>query len=163
VNRIVAHGILLCYFVIFISVSDAQDVAADNNGSHIAEQFIAPAVLVKGPVENRGFPLIYPNAIELWSGYYRYLKSEVIVSFTRKSILLPVEWEHFVCNKIEGFSPAEDSFFYTDKDWSVLFQFSKEQQVDCSFINIFIIRLKYFLRDTSSDSPPLLPAILEIP
>lgn len=154
-NSKVAYGILLCSFVIFISVTDAQTTLTEKNETEIA-------VLVKGPVENRGFPLIYPNAIKLWSGYYRYLKSEVVVSFTRKNILLPAEWEHFVCDKIEGFSPAEDSFFYTDKDWSVLFQFSKEQQVDCSFINIFIIRLKYFLRDTSSDSPPLLPAILEI-
>ena len=162
-NRIVAHGILLCSFVIYISVADAQNVAADNIESQVTAQFIAPAVLVKGPVENRGFPLIYPNAIELWSGYYRYLKSEVIVSFTRKSILLPVEWESFVCNKIEGFSPDEGSFFYTNKDWTVLFQFSKDQIVDCAFINIFIIRLKYFLRDTPLDSPPLLPAILEIP
>ena len=162
-NRIVTPGILLCYFVILISVADAQNISADNNESLAAAKFIAPAVLVKGPVENRGFPLIYPNAIELWSGYYRYLKSEIIVSFTRKSILLPIEWERFVCNKIEGFSPDENSFFYTDKDWSVLFQFSKEHPVDCAFINIYIIRLKYFLRDTASDSSPLLPAILEIP
>ena len=161
-NQIVIKKVLVFFFIVSIAFVEAENVSADNNESLIAVQSIAPAILVKGPVENKGFPLIYPNAIELWTGYYRYLGSEIIVSFTRKSILLPAEWKSSVCNKIKGFSPDGNSFFYTDKDWSVLFQFSKEPLVDCAFINIFIIRLKYFLRDLPSDNPPLLPAILEI-
>ncbi len=120
-----------------------------------------------------GFPLLYPNAIEIWSGYYRYLESKVIVSFTRENILIPNEWESTVCGEIKGFSPDDLSFFYKDNDWYLLFQFSAPpldpppagalsvDLPDCSFINKFIIRFKYFIRDADPKDPPLLPAILE--
>ncbi|MCK5153620.1 MAG: hypothetical protein KAQ93_04615 [Spirochaetales bacterium] len=154
-NRIIIRVVLFFFLIVSISYISAQSVAAENNEIEIA-------VLVRGPVESMGFPLIYPNALELWLGYYRYLESEVVVSFTRKDIMLPEEWESFTCNKIKGFSPDHESFFYKDTKWSVLFKFSEGVPLDCDFINIFILRLKYFLRDSSPDSPPLLPAILEI-
>ena len=162
-KRIVVVGVLFFCLIVPIPYIVAQTVPADKNESLVAAQFIAPAVLVKGPVESRGFPLIYPNALELWSGYYRYLGKEVIVSFTRKDILLPNEWVSKICSGIEGVSPGKESFFYRAKDWAVLFQFSPDLAVDCVFINTFIIRLKYFLRDSSPEDPPLLPAILEFP
>lgn len=133
------------------------------------------AILVRGPVKSMGFPLLYPNAIDIWSGYYRYMESEVIVSFTRENILIPNEWESAVCVEIKGFSPDKLSFFYKDNEWSLLFQFpapppmgisNSNVQVPlvgnpCTFINKFIIRFKYFIRDASPQAPPLLPAILE--
>ena len=161
-NRIVFVGVL--FFCLFVSISytAGQTVAADKDESLVTAQFIGPAVLVRGPVESRNFPLIYPNAMEYWQGYYRYLESEIIVSFTRTNILIPEEWLSLTCNKLKGFAPNKETFFYSETDWSVLFQFPSGFPYDCNFINTFIIRLKYFLRDTSPFDPPLLPAILEI-
>ena len=161
-TRIIFVVVLFFLFIIPISYTDAQTTAADENESLVAVQFITPAVLVRGPVESKSFPLIYPNALALWSGYYRHLEKEVIVSFTRNNILLPNEWESRICNGIEGFSPGNESFFYKDTDWAVLFQFSPDA-ADCVFITTFIIRLKYLLRDISPEDPPLFPAILEFP
>ncbi|MEA1911085.1 MAG: hypothetical protein U9N32_05325 [Spirochaetota bacterium] len=152
--------LFFCFIISAASVSAQQNTLDENET--VTAQFIAPAVLVRGPVESSGFPLIYPNAIKTWIGYYRYLELEVVVSFTRKNIMISGEWENKVCNKAEGYSPDNKSFFYNNDDWSLLFQFSDQDFVDCDFISIFIIRLKYFLRDVSPLSPPLLPAILEI-
>lgn len=162
-KRIVFVGVLFFCLIVPIPYIVAQTVSADKNESLVAAQFIAPAVLVRGPVESRGFPLIYPNALEFWSGDYRYLGKKVIISFTRKDILLPNEWESLRCNRIEGFSPSKESFYYRAEDWAVLFRFPPDVVADCVFINTFIIRLKYFLRDSSPEDPPLLPAILEFP
>lgn len=140
------------------------------------------AVLVRGPVKSMGFPSLYPNAKETWSGYYRYLELEVVVSFTREDILLPAEWKAYSCEKLEGFSPEKNSFYYGTADWSLLFNFQNSvgepveyfstenvrvplvitlPEDPCTFIDTFIIRLKYFLRDADPKNPPLLPAILE--
>lgn len=140
------------------------------------------AILVRGPVKTMGFPSLYPNAIETWSGYYRYWGLEVVVSFTREDILLPAEWESSSCEKLEGFSPEKNSFYYDTDDWSLLFKFQNSvgepveyfstdnvrvpfvstlPEDPCPFIDTFIIRLKYFLRDADPGNPPLLPAILE--
>lgn len=154
-NLVIRVFLFYCLFV-SISFSGAQAVTSDGNEKEIA-------VLVRGPVESMGFPLIYPNALEVWFGYYRYLKSEIVVSFTRNNIMLPEEWENVMCNTIKGFSPDQGSFFYEDTEWSVLFQFPTEVPMDCVFVNTFIQRLKYFLRDSPPQSPPLLPAILEFP
>ncbi|MCK5199542.1 MAG: hypothetical protein KAR21_14380 [Spirochaetales bacterium] len=155
--------VLLCLVVIFPLDGSETDVA----------------ILVRGPVKSMGFPLLYPNAIDIWSGYYRYMESEVIVSFTRENILIPNEWEFAVCGEIKGFSPDKLSFFYKDNEWSLLFQFpapppeSPSTSISnpnvhvslvgtpCTFIKKFIIRFKYFIRDASPQAPPLLPAILE--
>jgi hypothetical protein len=150
--------ISLCLIFIAISV-DAQS-SASNITSDIEDTDIA--ILVRGPVASKGFPLIYPNAIEVWFGYYRYLEEEIVVSFTRETIMISGEWENMGCDKIEGYLPDNKSFFYNNNDWSLLFQFPEQDLIDCDFISIFIIRLKYFLRDASPLSPPLLPAILEI-
>ncbi|MCK5672813.1 MAG: hypothetical protein KAH95_05525 [Spirochaetales bacterium] len=161
-NKKAIVGVLFFCLIVSISYIGAQSIAADKNESLEAAKFIAPAILVRGPVKTRNFPLIYPNAMEYWQGNYRYLESEIIVSFTRTNILIPDEWASLTCNKLKGFSPDNESFFYTDAQWSVLFQFSPDISADCVFINTFITRLKYFLRDTSPHDPPLLPAILEI-
>jgi len=132
-------------------------------------------ILVKGPEKEMGFPYIYPNAIETWSGIYRYLDSDFKVYFTRGFILRPTEWEKHSCGKISGFLPGNALFFYQYTEWSVLFRFSlNESEVisaskvlsleeQCLFIGKFISRLKYFLRDSNDMLPPLIPAILEFP
>ena len=161
-KRMMIRVVLFLYLVTFIPVAEAQFVAPDRNKSDIA-------ILVRGPVKSMGFPLLYPNAIETWSGYYRYLELEVVVSFTREDILLPEEWEPAVCSEIDGFSPDDLSFFYKDNDWSLLFYFPENKNTadadsitpDCLFIGKFITRLKYFLRNADPKEPPLLPAILE--
>ena len=161
-TKIVFAGVTIFLLIVSISYTAGQTTAADKNKSLETEKSIVPAVLVRGPVESKNFPLIYPNAMEYWQGYYRYLESEIMVSFTRTNILIPEEWVSFTCNRVKGFSPDKESFFYTDLQWSVLFQFPQDISADCIFINSFITRLKYFLRDTSPSDPPLLPAILEI-
>ncbi len=132
-------------------------------------------VLVKGPESETGFPYIYPNAIETWSGTYRYLESDIKVYFTRGFILRPGEWEKHFCNHVSGFIPESAVFFYQGSSWSLLFMFSlNDSESDksstvlspedqCLFIDKFIFRLKYFLRDSDVKLPPLLPAILEFP
>jgi len=157
-RNIISLIISLCLIFTAISV-DAQS-SASTSTFNIENTDIA--ILVRGPVASRGFPLIYPNAINVWLGYYRYLEEEIVVSFTRESIMISGEWDNMVCDKIKGYLPDNKSFFYNDDDWSLLFQFSEQDLIDCDFISIFIIRLKYFLRDVSPLSPPLLPAILEI-
>ena len=174
-NRMIFRVVLILSFIIFGPVAEAQSIAPDRDGTD-------PAILVRGPVKSIGFPLLYPNAIETWLGYYRYLDLEVVVSFTREDILLPDEWESAVCAGIKGFTPDGLSFFYKDDDWSLLFQFQDPIKASlegipidnvrvplagtlpkdqCTFINKFITRLKYFLRNADPDAPPLLPAILE--
>ena len=168
-NRMIIRIVLILNLVIFIPVAWAQVTA-----SEMVEN--DPAILVRGPVESMGFPLLYPNAIKTWSGYYRYLELEITVSFTREDILIPGEWKSFSCEKTGGFSPVENSFYYRDSDWSLLFQFKNSVRmplvgtpsldlpavdVSCPFINKFITRLKYFLRDADPKDPPLLPAIIE--
>jgi len=150
VNRIVIKELIFFYLFITVFYTGAQAVSP------------TPAILARGPVESVGFPLIYPNAVKTWVGYYRYLELEIKVSFTRENILIPGEWEEVTCNKITGFQVGNRSFFYKDTDWSLLFEFSSEIPLDCIFVNTFINRLKYFLRDSSILEPPLLPAILEI-
>ncbi|RKX81183.1 MAG: hypothetical protein DRP58_12165 [Spirochaetes bacterium] len=132
-------------------------------------------ILVKGPEREMGFPYIYPNALETWSGFYRYLYSDIEVYFTRGFILLPAEWEKHLCGKISGFVPEGNVFFYQDTSWSLLFLFSLNEsnlekssivlslKEQCSFVDKFIPRLKYLLRDSNVLDPPLLPAILEFP
>ena len=158
--------IILCFIASFSLVGAETDIA----------------ILVRGPVKSTGFPLLYPNAMDIWTGYYRYKESEVIVSFTREDIFIPDEWEFAVCDELEGFSPEENSFYYRSNDWSLLFQFSDSIKLSlhvipidnvrvplagtlptdqCTFINKFITRLKYFLRNADPKDPPLLPAILE--
>ncbi|RKX81430.1 MAG: hypothetical protein DRP58_11845 [Spirochaetes bacterium] len=151
-KRIVIRVIIVFFFI----------VSTNNNESLVAAQSTGPAILVKGPVAAMGFPLIYPNAIEVWIGYYRYLDEEVVVSFTRKSVMITEEWENIVCDKLKGQTLENNSFLYKDDSWVILFQFTGEEAINCAFINTFIVRLKYFLRDVSPDSPPLFPAILEI-
>ncbi len=161
-KRMMIMVVLFLYLVTFVPVAEAQSAAPDRNESDIA-------ILVRGPVKSMGFPLLYPNAIETWSGYYRYLELEVVVSFTREDILLPEEWEAAVCSEIDGFSPDDLSFFYKDNDWSLLFYFPENNNTadtdfitpDCLFISKFITRLKYFLRNAPLHEPPLLPAIIE--
>lgn len=154
-RKIFNVAIFVCLVFLTVSVSAQQALPVE-------DQFIAPAILVRGPVASMGFPLIYPNAIEVWLGYYRYLGEEIVVSFTRKNILVSEEWENKVCGQLKGYTLENNSFFYRNDSWTILFQFSGGNSVDCSFINTFIVRLKYFLRDVSTDNPPLLPAILEI-
>ncbi len=158
--------IIFCFVASFSLVGSETDVA----------------ILVRGPVKSTGFPILYPNAIDIWRGYYRYKESEVIVSFTREDIFIPDEWESAVCDELEGFYPKEDSFYYRSNDWSLIFQFSDSIKTSldalpmdnvriplantlpkdqCTFINKFITRFKYFLRDADPKDPPLLPAILE--
>lgn len=151
-KKIITRSFIFFYFIVLILSADALE----KNGTEVA-------VLMRGPVELKSFPLIYPNALESWSGYYRYQEEVVKVSFTRKDILLSNEWPGKTCNKIAGFSPVKESFFYKGAEWAVLFQFSTDFPVDCIFINTFISRLKYLLRDSSPKEPPLLPAILEFP
>ncbi len=153
--RFIIIGYLILCPVFSNSNIGAQTVSTERNETEMA-------ILVRGPVESMSFPLIYPNAMEYWTGFYRYLESEIIVSFIRRDILLPNDWESLSCNKLKGFSPDKESYFYKDSEWSVLFQFAPGVPLDCVFINTFITRLKYFLRDTPLQAPPLLPAILEI-
>ncbi|MCD6397750.1 MAG: hypothetical protein J7L71_09435 [Spirochaetaceae bacterium] len=132
-------------------------------------------ILVKGPEKEMGFPYIYPNAIETWSGIYSYLDSNIKVYFSRGFIFIPIEWEKHSCGKISGFLPGNALFFYQDTAWSLLFRFSLNEsdsakisillspEEQCFFIGKFISRLKYFLRDSNAPDPPLLPAILEFP
>lgn len=123
--------------------------------------------LMRGPVRSVGFPLIYPNAIETWQGYYRYLNDEVIVSFTAEKVVIPDEWEPVSCEKLDGFSPEPFSFYFKDENWSLLFQFTPVKGVAglsdsyCTFTDKFVTRLRYLLRDSDAAAPPLLPAILE--
>ncbi len=123
--------------------------------------------LVRGPVKTVGFPLIYPNAIETWQGYYRYLNNEVLVSFTTEKIVIPKEWEEIACEELTGFSPDLYSFYFKDEKWSLLFQFSDESGITvdsgsyCTFADKFVTRLRYLLRDREKTDSPLLPAILE--
>lgn len=157
-NRMIIRWcVLFCLVVTFSLAGSETDVA----------------ILVRGPVKSMGFPLLYPNPIEIWTGYYRYMELDVIVSFTREDILIPKEWKSIICEEIKGFSPDEDSFYYKDNDWSLLFQFASHPSgappagvlsvgpPDCTFINKFITRLRYFLRDAPPREPPLMPAILE--
>lgn len=166
-NRKIIRVVIIFCLVISAPVLQAQSGSPDLNEKNAA-------ILVRGPVQSMGFPLLYPNAIETWSGYYRYLGLEVVVSFTREDILIPDEWESAGCSESEGFSPDGSSFFYKDNDWSLLFQFPSSLPVgaplagalsvdrpDCLFINKYITRLKYFLRNAPPHEPPLLPAILE--
>ena len=161
-NRMIIRVVLIFCLIISAPVLQAQSGEPDLNEKNAA-------ILVRGPIQSMGFPLLYPNAIETWSGYYRYLGLEVVVSFTREDILIPDEWESAVCAESEGFSPDGPSFFFKDNDWSLLFYFSEninaagEQFIvpDCLFINKYITRLKYFLRNADPNDPPLLPAILE--
>ena len=173
-NRTIIRVVLFFYLVVSISLVEAQFIVPDGNEAD-------PAILVRGPAKSMGFPLIYPNAIETWTGYYRYKELEVVVSFTRKDILVPAEWESAFCAEIDGFSPDNFSFYYKNNDWSLLFQFKNSVRmplvgapsldlpavdpiavdVSCPFINKFITRLKYFLRDADPKGPPLLPAIIE--
>ena len=161
-NRTIIRVVLFFYLVVSIPLASAQFIAPDGNE-------MEPAILVRGPVKSMGFPLIYPNAIETWTGYYRYKELEVVVSFTREGILVPDEWESASCAEIDGFSPDKLSFYYKDNDWSVLFYFPENKNgvetqfisPDCLFISNFITRLKYFLRNADPKDPPLLPAIIE--
>lgn len=154
-NRIVIRGFIIIYFVVSVFYAGAQSIESD-------EDKIDMAILTLGPVESTGFPLIYPNALQVWVAYYRYLELEIKVSFTRENIMIPTEWENLTCDKIKGLQVDKESFFYQDTDWILIFQFPQELALDCLFVNRLIIRLKYFLRDASLLEPPLFPAILEI-
>jgi len=132
-------------------------------------------ILVRGPEKEMGFPYLYPNALETWSGIYRYLESDIKVYFTRGYIFRPTKWGKYSCGKISGYIPDENIFFYQDTSWSLLFLFSLNEsnleessiilspKEQCSFIDNFISRLMYLLRNPNVIDPPLLPAILEFP
>ncbi len=123
--------------------------------------------LIRGPVKSPGFPLIYPNAIETWYGYYRYMENEIIISFTRENILIPEEWNQVLLGELEGVSPDPFSFYFRDDNWSLLFQFPRESGITIDtnsysvFADKFVTRLRYLLRDSDGVDTPLLPAILE--
>lgn len=130
------------------------------------------AFLVRGPVKETGLSYIYPNAFEIYKGFYRYGKQDIIVIFTPGDFIIPENWTGKTCGDYTGYVFADSSgepggviFCYREKPenkksgWWIFIRFP--ENYDCTFISVYLRRLEYFQRDWNPPSPPLLPAVVE--
>ncbi len=134
----------------------------------------SPVFLEEGPDESSGLPFIYPNAMRVFTGIYRYQNSRVRVLFTSENFLIPEEWKQKSCGDYKGYlftdtpcllKPGGEVFYYRykpsgdDISWSVFVIFEKE--TDCSFVSAYLKRFIYLQRNWDPAFPPLMPAVIE--
>lgn len=67
------------------------------------------AFLVRGPVKETGLSYIYPNAFEIYKGFYRYGKQDIIVIFTPGDFIIPENWTGKTCGDYTGYVFADSS------------------------------------------------------
>lgn len=133
-----------------------------------------PVYLAEGPVESSGIPFIYPNAVRVYTGIYRYKESPVKVMFSAEEFIIPEEWEKSFCGGYAGYvfkdtvtdTEAEGTVFFFSyssagnaPSWGVFLRFAGD--TDCGFISAFIKRFIYLQRDWDPSFPPLMPAVVE--
>ena len=137
-------------------VEPAQEEAAPASG---------PALLESGPVKRYGILVLPPNAIAHYQGLYKEGRFAISVLYTQESIVIPADWVTKRCGSDPvRFTVENDAIHYmyaSQEGWYTFFTFPGDYGKDCSFIERFLQRLRYFKSVVGSGEPVPLPAIIE--
>ncbi len=129
-----------------------------------AEQ--SAALLVKGPLLQKGIDALGVNAIPCLTGTYEYTTGTIGVTFTRYDIPISNTWQKSVCRHMVLYGiPHDESSTFLFKHvsgWSVLFSFPLGTPLSCAFAETFIQRFSYFLGFAKGDNEVSFPAVLRI-
>lgn len=124
----------------------------------------APAILVRGPLEQRGLPLGYANAVPCRYGLYRWGDEEIKVYYSDVELELEDPWTEFRCGRLvmrqRESSQGRVVYLWSPRGWGVFIVHGEGLSADaCAFITAFSERLTYFLSISEVFS---FPAVLEI-
>jgi len=125
---------------------------------------VAPAILARGPLEQRGLPLGYANAVPCRYGLYRWGEEEIRVYFSDVELELKEPWADFACGSLplqaRDLDGGRAVYFRSPRGWGVFIVHGGGIEDDaCAFITAFSERLTYFLSISDVFS---FPAVLEI-
>jgi len=146
-----------------LQVLQAQEIGEGN----LQAQDVA--LLLRGPEEGKGLPFLRTNVIDHFRGVYSYLEKDILVYYTEHRIVRFETWTPVSCGnfrlyrldrgQIEASAPGA-VFFFRDEDFSLFFAF--EAELDCTFVQRFLVRFNYFrsVRDLPSRRPPF-PAVVD--
>ncbi len=163
-RRVLPLNKILFAAVVLFSVTAVQMVSGSEDVLFLEE----------GPVMSKGLPYIYPNALTVYTGYYRCCGGKVSVMFTDEVFAVPGTWKPGKCGEFRGLffktgpedpEGSADIFFYSAEDpggrysWSLFFRFPGNP--DCGFAGRFLKRFTYLQKDWKSGLPPLMPAVIE--
>ena len=123
--------------------------------------------LQKGPKIGKGLEFFGPNAIPYELVEYGYRQKTVLVYLVRRAIPILPSWEKADCAKAPlsllpaagGETNKKALLYDSGEDWYAIFVFADEEKASCPFIEVFLDRLRFFLR---SGTPSPFPAILDI-
>ncbi len=175
------------FLLLFFSIGAGSAVQAQSGADDQLPQDIA--ILVRGPVRSDRLPFFQPNAIENYAGYYSFRGEDIIVYHTNREIVRFEEWEPAACGSLQLYRvdasgdpvipaasdsdsaavPAEQRlkqpeqaavYFYQNGTYALFFSFPGE--LNCDFIERFLLRFDYFrtVRELPSKRPPF-PAVVE--
>ena len=123
----------------------------------------APAVLVRGPLEQRGLPLGYANAVPCRYGLYRWGEEEIRVYYTDVDLEFTDQWTTLRCGGLmllqRTVREGRAVYFQSPRGWGVFMVHTDALSPHiCLFITAFTERLTYFLSISDLFS---FPAVLE--
>ena len=125
-------------------------------------------ILVRGPVLGRGLPFLSANSIRHYQGRYETSGGDILVRYTEEEIVPLESWESVRCGSRElrvlrASSEAETTVpvAYVEGEGYHLFVRFTGGALDCSFLDVFMQRFRYFrsLPGQGSKTPPF-PAIV---
>jgi len=125
-------------------------------------------ILIRGPVSSRGLPFLPANSIRHYRGRYETSGGEILVRYTEEEIVPRESWERSRCGsrELRVFRVASETeravpvAYIPGEGYHLFFRFTGGA-LDCSFIDVFIQRFRYFRSVPGGDSEaPPFPAIV---
>ena len=87
-------------FILIFWVSGLVGLTAQAAPSGQTTDSAAPAILVRGPLEQRGLPLGYANAVPCRYGLYQWGDEEIRVYYSDVELELGDPWTEFRCGRL---------------------------------------------------------------
>lgn len=151
-----------------------------------AQDAAATAQLLKGPSPVRGIPYLDVNVLPCQTAVYGHGEFTIGVVYTEAEIVTPDTWGWESCGTVRyqrvpvenrpgpvylfGERALDDALepergpvlFYREGEWAVFLEFPSEYPDPCTFLAVFLKRLRYFLGVTEKGLKAPLPAYLEL-
>ena len=147
-------ALLICLFVSFGANANSEADPANI------------AILEKGPTEQNGIELLAPNAIEGFTGIYRFNEQKMKVIYTEYPLPILKEWKAEKCFRHTLYRLPYSTlyaFYYRDKSgYELFFEFPKSFPYFCEFINEFIIKFNIYRGFVKHKTDIPFPAILSL-
>ncbi|MBT3275896.1 MAG: hypothetical protein HN368_22295 [Spirochaetales bacterium] len=124
------------------------------------------AVLETGPNPGRGILMLSSNVLEFHEGRYIDGGTVLRVQYTQEQVFIPEDWVSTRCTgELLHFILDDGTLHYayiSEDAWAVFFSVPISYESPCSFIVIFLQRLRYFKSVSEESAPVPFPAVLEI-